>query len=603
MTLAAPYPAGEVGGTAFLDVTRSIGGRAWRLRPADDALAGDIARRLGAPDALGRLLASRGVTLDEAEHFLKPVLKREFPDPSSFADMDAGAACVADAVQSGGCIGVFADYDVDGATSAAQLIRFFRAIGVETELHVPDREKEGYGPSGAALLGLKERGCSLVITVDCGAAAHAALDEAAEGGLDVVVLDHHLMEDESPRAAALVNPNRADCGSGQGHLAAAGVTFVFLAALARELRRRDFFTDQDQPDLLALLDLAALGTICDMVALTGVNRAIVAQGLKVMGGLRNSGLAALAGRAGVSGPFGEYHCGFIFGPRINAGGRIGRSDLGARLLSTDDASEAAKIAEELERLNGERKQIESETVEDAVLQADRQVKSDTEPPIIIVSGKGWPPGVVGLAASRLKERYNRPALVLGIDETGLARGSGRSVKGVNLGAAIAAARKAGIAESGGGHAMAAGISLAAERINALSEFLNTALANQMATALTEATLHIDAALGAASVTPELLESMSLAGPFGSGNPEPVYVIADLRVAYAERVGGAHVRVSFEDMSGRRVNGIAFRAGDTAIGEALLTAGERRLHAAVRLKLDEWNGRRKADAHIVDLAWR
>lgn len=588
---------------ALLGVERSISGKTWRLTEADEAVALAIARVLDAPEALGRILAARGVTAKVAQGFLKPTLKGEFPDPSSFADMDIGAARIADEIEAGGCIGIFADYDVDGASSAAQLTRFLRALDIETELYVPDRAKEGYGPTGAALLSFKTKGCNAVITVDCGAAAYEALEAAAEGGLDVVVLDHHMMQGEPPRAAAMINPNREDCASGQGHLAAAGVTFVFLAALARELRRREFFKDHEEPDLLSLLDLAALGTVCDIVSLTGVNRAIVAQGAHVMSAGGNAGLMALAASAGAEPPFGEYHAGFVFGPRINAGGRLGDSSLGARLLSTDDAGEAAEIAEQLERLNAERKAVESSVVDQAGLAADKAVVSETQPAVIVASGEGWPPGVVGLAASRLVERYGRPAVVIGIDESGLGRGSGRSVKGVNLGGAISALNKEGLLESGGGHAMAAGLAIRPENIAAFTEALDARLAGEVEAAAKTASLRLDALISPAAATLGLVEMIQAAGPFGAGNPQPVFAFANLRVAYAERVGGAHVRAAFEDSSGLRLNTIAFRVADSPVGEALLNAGDRRVNVAARLKLDEWKGRRRVDAHLVDLAWR
>jgi len=590
-------------GGAFLGVERSISGKSWRLREADEAGALAIARALDAPEALGRILSARGVTPDIAQGFLKPTLKGEFPDPSSFADMDCGAARIADEIEKGGPIGIFADYDVDGASSAAQLIRYLRPLGVETPIYVPDRAKEGYGPTGESLLSLKAKGCGAVITVDCGAAAYEALEAAAEGGLDVVVLDHHLMQGEPPRAAAMINPNRVDCASGQGHLAAAGVTFIFLAALARELRRRDYFKGRDEPDILSFLDLAALGTVCDIVPLTGVNRAIVAQGARVMSAQGNTGLKALAESAGASPPFAEYHAGFIFGPRINAGGRIGDSSLGARLLSTDDAEEARQIAGELERLNTDRKAIETAVVDEASLAADRSVVSDTEPAVIVASGEGWPPGVVGLAASRLVERYGRPAVVIGIEGDGLGRGSGRSIKGVNLGGAISDLRKQGLLESGGGHAMAAGLSIRKENIPAFESALSERLAGEVAAATATASLCLDALISPSAANLALVEVVQAAGPFGPGNPQPLFAFSNLRVAYAERVGGAHVRAAFEDSSGLRLNAIAFRVADTPVGEALLNAGDRRVNLAARLKLDEWNGRRRVDAHVVDLAWR
>ncbi len=600
MTAAAAHasPAGDL---YCLDVVRSALGKRWLMRPCDDALAGALSRRLGAPDALGRLLAARGVSVEEGERFLAPALRDSFPDPSSFADMDRAARLAWDAAEAGRGLAVFADYDVDGASSAAQLIRYFRMLGVEIDLYVPDRVSEGYGPSAAAFRTLKQRGAALVFTVDCGAAAHAALESAADEAIDVVVLDHHLMTGSPPRAAALVNPNRPDCGSGQGGLAAAGVTFVFLAAMNREGRRRGAFSDaRPEPDLFGLLDLAALGTICDMVPLTGFNRALATQGLRLMGAGRNPGVMALAAAAGHDRGYDAYAAGFILGPRINAGGRIGRSDLGARLLSTDDAQEAATIAAELDALNLRRRDVEAEIVEQAAGQAERLIRA-SDPPVLVVGAEGWHPGVVGIVASRLVERFSRPAVVIGWGAGDThARGSGRSVAGINLGEAIARGAREGVLTAGGGHAMAAGMTVEVSKLEAFRAWLEDALRG--AAAETPAPgLDIDAVMSAGALTAELVEMWERAGPFGQGNPEPLVVVADARIAYAEALRGGHVRVQIEDSAGRRASGIAFRAEETALGAALLTARDSRVHLAGRLRRNEWQGRVRADLHIVDLA--
>ena len=582
----------------FLGVARSLGGRKWLARPAEEAEVAAISRVLSAPETLARVLAARGVTAAQAPRFMTPRLRDEFPDPSAFTDMDKAAALIWDAVESARSVAVFADYDVDGATSAAQLVRWFRAVGVEADIYVPDRIQEGYGPNTQAFETLKSRGAELVVTVDCGASAHEPLQAAADMGLSVIVIDHHLMAENLPEAAALVNPNRPGDESGCGHMAAAGVTFVLLAALNREGRRREAFKDgRAEPDLFSLIDLAALGTICDVVALTGVNRAITAQGLKAMGGWKHAGLKALADAARVEGAPSVYHAGFLIGPRINAGGRVGRADLGARLLSTDDPALAAEIAAELDALNAERRAIEADVLDQAKAQISR---SGADGPILIAAGEGWHPGVIGVAAGRLKEEFGRPVFVIGI-ENGVGKGSGRSVPGVNLGDAVAAAREAGILSAGGGHAMAAGLTVKADRMDELSAFLTERLAPEFAAADDAMALELDGLISPAGATTELCELLAQAGPFGQGHAQPRFAAADLRVSYADRVGGAHVRFSLQDTAGQTLSGIAFRQADTPIGEALLKGGEARYHAAGKLKLDEWRGRRKVDFQLDDLA--
>lgn len=581
----------------FLGVESSVTGKSWRLREADDAAVSEMARIAGIPDLLARLLVSRGITADDAARHLDPRLRDYFPDPSSFADMDKAASVIWDAVEGGKALAVFADYDVDGGTSAAQLIRYFRVLGHRLDLYVPDRVAEGYGPSREAFEVLKKRGADLVITVDCGASAGEALDAAHEIGLGVVVVDHHLMGSELPVAAAVVNPNRADDVSGCGHMAAAGVTFILLAALNREGRRRGLFEDRPEPDLFDFIDLAALGTVCDVVPLTGINRALVAQGLKRMGGWANIGLKALAEVSGVATAPGTYHAGFLLGPRINAGGRVGRADLGARLLSTEDASEAAAIAAELDLLNKERRDIEAGVLDAACAQIEA-ARSDA--PVLVAHGPDWHPGVIGVVAGRIKERYGRPAIVIGVAD-GIGKGSGRSVPGVDLGTAIGEAKRAGLLSSGGGHAMAGGLTVAEDRIPALTEFLQAALADQFAQAGDAMAVKIDGVLSPAGATEALVTKLLAAGPFGQGNGEPRFVLTGVRVVYAEMVGGAHVRFSLAAPSGERVSGIAFRAADGPLGEALLGGEGQVWHAAGRLKLDEWRGRKRVDFHLEDLA--
>jgi single-stranded-DNA-specific exonuclease len=490
---------------------------------------------------------------------------------------------------------------VDGASSAAQLVRWFRAMGHELPIYVPDRITEGYGPSPAAFRRLREEGAELVITVDCGAAAHDALACAAQIGLEVVVIDHHLMRgDEVPPAAALVNPNRPGCTSGQGHLAAAGVTFVLLAALNREARRRGLFQGREEPDLRQWLDLAAMGAICDVTQLTGFNRALTAQGLKVMSAWRNPGLKALLEVAKSQGPASAFHVGFILGPRINAGGRIGRSDLGARLLSTDDPEEARALAEELDALNASRKEVEREVVEAAV----RMIEQESNAPdaaMLLVAADGWHPGVIGIVAGRLRERYRKPVVVVGVDRAAnVGKGSGRSQPGVNLGRAVQQAYEEGLLLAGGGHAMAAGLSVRPDTIPELRAFLCERLAAEQEVAAAEDALEIDALLTTGGADRALYQDFQRLAPFGPGNPEPVFALADARVERPMALRGGHVRCTLVDGSGGRLKAVAWRCEDTDAGRRLLNEGGA-IHVVGRLKPDDWQGREGVEFEIDDVA--
>jgi single-stranded-DNA-specific exonuclease len=587
--------------SGFLGVSRSLTGRVWRERPADMDLARRHAQRLGLSEPFARALASRGVTDEAAESFLSPTMKALFPDPSSFLDMDRAVDILLDALTTERPMVVFADYDVDGATSAAQLVRWFRAMGRDLPIYVPDRMTEGYGPSPAAFRRLRDQGAELVITVDCGAAAYDAIAVAGEIGLDVVVIDHHLMREDPPAAAAVVNPNRPGCNSGQGVLAAAGVTFVLLAALNRAARRRGLFEARPAPDLMQWLDLAALGAICDVTALTGFNRALAAQGLKVMSGWGNPGLKALLDVAKSSGPATTFHAGFILGPRINAGGRIGRSDLGTRLLSTDDPDEARALAEELDALNASRKEVEREVTEEAVAVIERGAEIDPDAPVLVVAGQGWHPGVIGIVAGRLRERYRKPVLVIGLDPaTGVGKGSGRSQPGVNLGRAVQAAFDSGLVLSGGGHAMAAGLTVRGEAVPQLREFLCRELAREGAQAAARDAVEIDALITAAGATRALLEDFQRLEPYGAGKPEPMFALADVRVEHVMALRGGHIRCQLSDGDGSKVRAVAWRAADTELGRRLL-AGGASLHIVGRLKVDDWNGRRGVELEIEDAA--
>jgi single-stranded-DNA-specific exonuclease len=595
LTLPAPEAPTE---DAYLGVERSLLGRTWRLRLRDERLGIALAQHLGECDLIGRVLAGRGVGLDDGARYLNPTLREALPDPSTLADMDRTAERVAHAVRRGEAIAVFGDYDVDGATSAALLLRYFRALGLDPQLYVPDRITEGYGPNAPALLGLRAAGASLVLTVDCGTMAHTPLAAAAEAGLDVIVLDHHLPGPDLPVTAGLVNPNRLDDTSGCGMLAAVGTAFLLCVAVNRALRCGGWFgPGRPEPDLLPLHDLVALGTVCDVVPLTGLNRALVAQGLKVAARRRNPGLAALADVTRLEAAPSAYHLGFMLGPRVNAGGRVGRADLGARLLSTDDPAEAAALAAALDTLNAERRTIEALVQEQAAVAAAREAEAGA--PVIVVAGQGWHPGVIGIVASRLVERHGRPAVVIGLDGA-RGKGSGRSVPGCDLGAAVLAARQAGLIEAGGGHAMAAGLTVAAERVAELRAFLADRLAASAAAAPVKTTL-LDGAVTPRGATVELAERIARAGPFGAGNPAPRFVMPAVRIVQPAPVGNGHVRCILAGEGGS-VRAIAFRARENGLGAALLNGGaERTLHVAGCLEADIWRGETRVSFRIEDAA--
>ncbi|KDP94272.1 single-stranded DNA exonuclease [Brevundimonas sp. EAKA] len=587
---------------AFLGVTQSLSGRAWRQRPAEAATIRAHMQGLGLEEPLARALASRGVRADQGADFLTPTLRALFPDPSSFMDMDAAAEALLDAFQAKSQVHIFADYDVDGASSAALLVRWFRAMGADLPIYVPDRLTEGYGPSAKAFDTLKAAGADLVVTVDCGAAANEALAHAAAIDLNVVVIDHHLMRSEPPRALAVVNPNRPGCNSGQGNLAAAGVVFVLLAALNREARRRGLFADRPEPDIRQWLDLAALGAICDVTALTGFNRALTGLGLKVMSDWKNPGLRALLAAAGAEqGPAKSNHAGFILGPRINAGGRIGRSDLGARLLSTDDPAEAQALALELDALNLSRREVERAVTEAAVRRVEATGAHADETALVVVAGEDWHPGVVGIVAGRLRERWRKPVIVIGLDPvTGLGKGSGRSQPGMNLGRAIQAAWEAGILLAGGGHAMAAGLTMDGARLAELTDFLNDRLAGERIEAVAMDALEIDALIDPGAATRALFESFEQLAPFGPSNPEPVFALNGVQAREPVQMNGGHVRCRLVGPDGASVRAVAWRCADLPTGQALLS-GQGGLNVVGRLKADDWNGRRGVQFEIEDVA--
>lgn len=585
---------------AFLGVERSLSGRAWRQRPAEASVVRAHMQALGLDEPLARALASRGVRADQGADFLTPTLKALFPDPSSFMDMDRAAAAIIDALRAGSKVWVFADYDVDGASSAALLVRWFRAMGAELPIYVPDRLTEGYGPSVRAFDTLKGQGADLVVTVDCGAAANEALDHAAAIGLNVVVIDHHLMRAEPPKALAVVNPNRPGCNSGQGNLAAAGVVFVLLAALNREARTRGLFDGREAPDIRGWMDLAAMGAICDVTGLTGFNRALTRLGLGVMSGWGNPGLKALLAAAGAEQkPATTNHAGFILGPRINAGGRIGRSDLGARLLSTDDAAEAASLASELHALNVARREVEAAVTEAAVRRVESSGAHEDGSALVVIEGDDWHPGVVGIVAGRLRERWRKPVVVIGVDPaSGVGKGSGRSQPGVNLGRAVQAAWEEGLLLAGGGHAMAAGLTVAPGGVDAVRDFLNARLAGESVEAAAQDWVEIDALVDAGAATRALFESFERMAPFGPANPEPLFALEGVQARDAQPMNGGHVRCRLVAADGASVRAVAWRCADLPLGQTLLS-GQGGLRVAGRLKADDWNGRRGVQLEIED----
>ncbi len=575
-----------------LDVERSILGQPWRWR----ALAADQREGFVPDDLLTQLLLARGASRETLDAHKLPSIRAFMPDPSIFRDMDTAAARLADAVERAESIAIFGDYDVDGATSSALLVLLLRALGHDARVYIPDRMAEGYGPNAPAMERLAAEGATLIVTVDCGAQAFEGL---AAARCDVIVADHHQCATQLPHAVAVVNPNRCDEteGAAHGHLAAVGVCFLLGAALVRELRGRGYFTTRTEPRLLDLLDLVALGTVADVAQLRGLNRAFVAQGLKVMAQRRNVGLTALAEAARLTRAPTASDLGFALGPRINAGGRVGRADLGVRLLTTEDPGEARAIATELDRLNEERRAIEAMVQEgaEALLCHDRAV--------CVVAGAGWHPGVIGIVAGRLKEKLGRPAIVVALGEDGFGKGSGRSITGVDLGAAVLAAREQGLLVAGGGHAMAAGLTIAADRVAAFADWLDARLAAPVAAAMATRALLFDSVVAPGGVTPSLVDALEAGGPYGTGWPAPRVAVGPVRAVKVDIVGNGHVRAIVAGDDGRSLKAMAFRAADTALGQALLAAGpSRRLWLAGRAKRDDWSGRDVAELHLDDAAW-
>ena len=590
--------------SAFLGVSRSATGRLWRdrldARGAAQALA--IAQRHQLPEMLARVLAGRGVDLDAVTDFLDPTIRKLMPDPFTVTQMEAATRRIADAVARGERVAIFGDYDVDGATSSALLAWHLRHCGLDPLIHIPDRIFEGYGPNVEAVKVLAGKGTTLLITVDCGTTSVEALAEAKRLGMSVVVIDHHQCGDDLPAVDALVNPNRPDDLSGLGHLAAVGLVFVTLVALNRELRGRGFWNDQrPEPDLLGMLHHVALGTVADVAALTGLNRAFVAKGLIALRRRDHVGHTALMDIARLNGPPEAWHLGFMLGPRINAGGRIGRADLGVRLLLEGDVSEAARIAAELDRLNSERRVIEQAAEAQAEAEALAALGLEDKGAVIVTAAEGWHPGVVGLVASRLKEKFGRPAFAIAIEPGGIGTGSGRSISGVDLGKAVRQAVSDGLLMKGGGHAMAAGITLRKEQLAEFRAYIEAVLADDVARSRNIHELLVDGAVSARAVTPELATTLNRAGPYGAGNPEPVIALPSHHLVYADEVGQAHLRVRLKSGDGAIVNGIAFRAIGQKLGNALKDNRGQLLHVAGSLSVDRWQGAERVQLRVIDVA--
>lgn len=581
-----------------MEIERSVLGRAWRMRDVDEALALAMAQRHGLPELVGRVLAARGVALEAVPGFLSPRLKDWLPDPSHLKDLDRAAERIATAVMGGERIGIIGDYDVDGATSTALATRYLRAVGIEVAFEIPDRIADGYGPNPRLLESLAGQGCRLVLTLDTGTTAFAALEAAQGLGLEVIVVDHHAAEERLPPAVAVVNPNRVDQASELKHLAAVGVAFVVLVAVTRCLRAAGFFKERPEPSLLSWLDLVALGTVCDVVPLHGLNRAFVFQGLRIAKGMDQPGLLALARSAKLEHIRDARQLGYVLGPRINAGGRIGRADLGARLLTTDVAAEAEALAARLEELNAERQAAERRLLDAAEREVEPQLKAEL--PVLLATGEGWHSGIVGIVASRLVERHHRPAIVLGLAD-GVAKGSARSVPGFDVGAAVIAARQTGLLLQGGGHAMAAGMTLAAEGLEAFRRFMlerfTVATGSPVAA---RRPLELDGAMTVNAAQAELALQLEQIAPYGPGNAEPRFCITDARVAQARVVGDGHVSCVLAGAMSGRVKAIAFRSAGSPLGAALL-AGSGLLRVAGRVKLDRWQGREQASVEIEDAA--
>jgi single-stranded-DNA-specific exonuclease len=601
MTKAMNEPADPVQ-RAFLNVEKSASGQRWvsRLDQAAQNRALAIAQVHGIPELIARVLAGRGVGIDEAPAFLDPTIRNLMPDPSTLTDCNKAAERIVDAILRGEHVAIFGDYDVDGAASSALLYRFLTHFGVKAHIYIPDRIFEGYGPNPQAINQLIDEGAQLIVTVDCGSTSHTSLEAAAKRGIDVVVIDHHQVNHDLPVCHALVNPNREDDLSGQGHLCAAGVVFLVLVACMRLLRERG---DKriGSFDLLALLDLVALATVCDVVPLKGLNRAYVVKGMLAARLMSNPGLAALFRKAGVNGPVTPYHLGFLIGPRINAGGRIGDAALGSRLLTLDDPIAAEEVAGELDELNRERQAMEAVMLEEAEAEALAEYGDGSAASVIITARDNWHPGIVGLLSSRLKDRFHRPAFAIAFDPSGKGTGSGRSIAGFDLGRMVRAAVDEGLLVKGGGHAMAAGLTVERSNLGKLRQFFDERARKVVPTLTDNRTLKVDGALSASGATLELIDRLETGGPYGSGHPQPIFALPSHRITDARVVGTTHVKISATAADGSRIDGIAFRAAETPLGQFLLNGRGTQMHLAGSLSADQWQGSRRVQIRVVDAA--
>ncbi|MGI9401513.1 MAG: single-stranded-DNA-specific exonuclease RecJ [Rhizobiaceae bacterium] len=586
----------------FLGVSESATGQIWQERLDGRArnIALEMAQTRDIPELVARVLAGRGVQNEEVDTFLNPSIRELMPDPDTITGMKTAADHICAAIRKGERVAIFGDYDVDGAASAALLYKFLSQHGLEAEIYIPDRIFEGYGPNPAAISELADKGATLIITVDCGSTSFDALEEARRLGVDVVVLDHHQLGEELPTAIEIVNPNRQDDLSGLGYLCAAGVVFMTLVACVRILRESGWYRDNGPPDLLQMLDLVALATICDVVPLKELNRAFVLKGLAVMRQMGNTGLSALAQISRMSGPPSTYHLGFLLGPRINAGGRIGDAGLGARLLTSDDPVDSREIAEKLEALNQERQAQEAAMLEEAISEAESEIGDGSGPASIVVANDNWHPGIVGLIASRMKDRFHRPVFAVHFDAAGNGTGSGRSIASVDLGGAVRAALEKGILVKGGGHAMAAGITIERDQLGAFRAFLEERLAETVENAIAQKSLKLDGALTARSATLDLYDLLEKAGPYGPGHPVPIFAFPSHEVRYAKIVGRDHVALTLSAGDGATLRAIAFRAADTPLGQLLLSS-QSRMHVAGQLTADFWQGTRRIQLRIIDAA--
>lgn len=587
---------------AFLGVERSVSGNRWvsRLDQAGQNRALAIAQTHGLPELIARVLAGRGVGQDEAMAFLDPTIRGLMPDPHLLTDCEKAAQRLLHAIRKGETVAIFGDYDVDGAASSALLYRFLTHFGVLASIYIPDRIFEGYGPNPTAIGQLIDNGATLIVTVDCGSTSFESLEVAKARGIDVVVIDHHQVAHELPPCHALVNPNREDDLSGQGHLCAAGVVFMVLVAALRLLREAGDSRVRSI-DLLAWLDIVALATVCDVVPLKGLNRAYVVKGLIAARHQGNLGLAALFRKAGLNGPVTPYHFGFLIGPRINAGGRIGDAALGARLLTLADGGEADTIAAKLDELNRERQAMEAAMLQEAEAEALAEYGNGDGASVIVTARENWHPGIVGLIASRLKDKFRRPAFAIAFDPMGKGTGSGRSINGFDMGRMVRAAVDAGLLVKGGGHAMAAGLTVERSNLGKLRAFFTEKAEKQVAGLVANETLKIDGALGASGATVELIDRLETAGPYGSGHPQPVFALPSHRLRDSRLVGQSHIKITLEAQDGGRVDGIAFRAAETPLGDLLMSSRGAQIHVAGTLGADHWQGSRRVQLRVTDAA--